>query len=272
MTRLWKILGVLMAASLCAQAQQSDSEDTERLQKAVQNPVANLISVPFQNNINFPIGSFSRTQNVLNIQPVIPIGISENWNLITRTILPVISQPDIAREEGTENGLGDLNPTLFFSPSKPGALIWGVGPSLSLPTATHTALGTGKWSGGPSVVALVQPGKWTIGALANNLWSFAGESDRGVVNAFLLQYFVNRNFKKGWYLTSSPIITANWRVDSDERWLVPFGGGFGRVFKTAGQRLNAQASVYYNAIHPDSLPFPKWQLRLQLALLYPKNK
>src|SRR6185295_18457562 len=100
----------------------------------------------------WPIGSFSRTQDVLNIQPVIPMGISENWNLITRTIVPVVSQPDIAREEGIENGLGDLNPTFFFSPSKPGALIWGVGPSLSLPTATNTVLGTGKWSAGPSVV------------------------------------------------------------------------------------------------------------------------
>jgi hypothetical protein len=162
-----------------------------------------------------------------------------------------------------------LNPTFFLSPSKPRSLIWGIGPAFSLPTATNSRIGSGKWSAGPSVVALIQPGPWTFGALANNLWSFAGDKDRPEVNSFLLQYFINHNFEKGWYFTSSPIITSNWRLERDERWLVPFGAGFGRVFKKAGQSFNGQVETFYSVIHPDSLPYPKWQVRLQLAWLFP---
>ena len=279
---------------LAQQAQQSPADDTDNLVKQTQNPVASLISVPFQNNLNFPIGPFQRYQDVLNIQPVIPMGIGEQWNLITRAILPVINRQDPLSEGGTRAGLGDLSVTLFLSPAKPGKIIWGVGPAFLIPTATASVLGTDKWSAGPSVVALVQPEGWTIGALTNNVWSFAGGShtqlnetglrqrfvngndefiDRGTkVNSFMLQYFVNRNFEKGWYLTSSPIITANWELPSDERWIVPFGGGIGRVFKMGHQPVNFLVQNFYNAIHPKTLPHPQWQFRVQFALLFPKEK
>ena len=143
-------------------------------------------------------------------------------------------------------------------------------------------------------MALVQPEGWTIGALANNIWSFAGGShtqanltglpqrfvngtdefiDRGTqVNSFLLQYFVNRNLEKGWFMTSSPIITSNWRLPSDERWLVPFGGGIGRVFKMGHQPVMAQVQNFYNAIHPKTLPHPQWQFRVEFSLLFPAEK
>ncbi len=161
----------------------SEEEQAKELAKAVQNPVASLISVPLQNNTNFDIGPNHRTQNILNIQPVIPVRVSKNWNLIMRIITPIIYQPSIASLVIPVNtplnhlgtlGLGDMNPTFFLSPAKPKKLIWGVGPTFLLPTATDNVLGQGKWSIGPSVVGLVQPGHWTIGILINNVWSFAG--------------------------------------------------------------------------------------------------
>ncbi len=246
------------------------AEGESSLAKQSQNPVADLISVPFQNNINFNIGRHDRTQNILNIQPVAPFNLTENWNLITRTIAPVIYQPDILDDSGGEFGLGDINTTWFLSPRKPGKLIWGVGPILSLPTATDEVLGTEKWSAGPSAVVLTMQGRWVIGAIASNIWSFAGEDDRDDVNQFLLQYFINYNFPSGWYLTSSPINTANWEADSDDRWIVPLGGGFGKVFRLGQLPINASTQGFYNVEHPNL--GPEWSLRFQLTFLFPKGK
>src|SRR5215831_5295371 len=146
-----------------ASSSQSGAEaasSTEALQKATQNPVADLISVPLQNNSNFGIGLHDRTQNVLNIQPVIPTHLTQDWNLITRIIEPILWQPDPEANSGGTFGLGDMNQTFFFSPAHPGKIIWGAGPAFVLPTATDPALGQGKWSIGPSFVALAQPGHW----------------------------------------------------------------------------------------------------------------
>lgn len=203
---------------------------------------------------------------------MLPFGINRDWNLIVRTILPVISQPDLNSQQSWQNGLGDVTQTYFLSPSKPGKLIWGIGPAFVIPTSTDSALGTGKWSAGPSVVALVQPQGWTIGALANNVLSFAGDRDRPDVNSFFMQYFIYRNFDKGWFLASAPIITGNWELPAREAWLVPFGPDLGRVFKIGGQPVSGQVSAYYNLIHPETLPYPKWQLRLQFTLLFPTEK
>ena len=248
---------------------QQGPDETERLQKAVQNPLANIVNVPFQYSGSFPIGPFSRTHTILSLQPVLPFRMTERWNLITRVIMPLVSQPYLNRHEGTKNGLGDLNASFFLSPVKPGKLIWGAGPTLSVPTATNSAIGSGKWAAGPSVIGVVQPGHWTFGLLASNLWSVAGDKDRPQVNSLSLQYSVNYNFVRSWYFTSSPIITSNWKLDSNERWSVPFGAGLGRVFKYSGQSFNSQLSAYYTVIHPNSLPYPKWQLRLQGAWILP---
>jgi hypothetical protein len=252
--------------------------NTDTLRNAAQNPIASLISVPVQENFNFNNAPGDRTQNVLNIQPVIPLKVSKNWNLIVRWIMPVIYQPlSVPQPPGPQfqktgvYGLGDMNPSFFFSPAKAHKIIWGVGPSLVLPTASNTSfLGQGKFSLGPSVVVLVQPRPWTIGFLANNVWSVAGHSnlDKPAVNQFLFQWFVNYNMKKGWYLTSSPIVTANWRTTGDNRWTVPFGGGVGRVMKLGFQPVNITAQFYGNAVHPAGAS--PWGLRLQLVLLFPK--
>jgi hypothetical protein len=240
----------------------------EELAKQSQNPVASLISVPFQNNTNFGIGPDDETQNVLNIQPVWPFSISDDWNLITRTIVPVISQPDFyTGGTGREFGVGDTTFSGFFSPSAPAKLTWGVGPVVVIPTATDDALGGDTWSAGVSVVGLVMPGQWVIGSLFSNIWDFSGDQD---VNFFTWQYFVNYNFKKakGWYLTSAPIITANWEAESGNEWTIPVGGGGGKIFRIGKQPVNAQMQAFYNVEKPEN--GPDWQLRLQFQLLFPK--
>lgn len=242
---------------------------TDALRKATQNPVASLISVPIQNNSNFGFGPDGRIQNVLNIQPVIPVSVSQNWNLITRIITPIIFQPTVSQpfNQGAY-GFGDLNPSFFLSPAKAGRIIWGAGPALVLPTATNPVLGQGKWSMGPSFVALTQPGKWTIGALVNNVWSFAGQSRRPDVNQMLFNWFVNYNLPKGWYVGTLPIVTANWNAPSGSRWVVPIGSSVGRIMKLGFQPVNIQIGFYGNAVHPPGAS--SWNMRAQIAFLFPK--
>jgi hypothetical protein len=245
----------------------SQEKSDDDLAKATQNPLASMISLPFQNNTNFGIGPDDDTQNILNIQPVLPFSLSEDWNLITRTIVPVMSQPGIGPGESRTNGLGDVTLTGWMSPKNSGKWIWGVGGALVMPTASDDALGNDRWSVGPSVVVLTMPGKWVIGSLVSNVWSVGGSGDTDV-NFFTWQYFVNYNMDNGWYLTSAPIITANWEANSDNTWTVPFGGGVGKIFRIGKQPLNAQVSAYYNVEKPAS--GADWQLRLQLQMLFPK--
>jgi len=245
-----------------------DFDGEEALAQAVQNPVADLISLPLQNNTNFGFGPHDRTQNVLNIQPVIPISLGSDWNLITRTIMPVITQPDFFSESGSTTGLGDINLSTFFSPAKPGKLIWGFGPAIILPTATDQSLGSGKWSVGPSAVGLTIQGPWVAGLLVSQVWSFAGQSDRADVNFFLAQYFVNYNMDHGWYLVSAPIITSNWEASSGNQWIVPFGAGAGKIFRIGKQPMNINMQAFYNAVKPDF--GPDWQFRFQLQFMFLK--
>lgn len=256
-----------------ADAEQAQAAATAALQKAAQNPVASLISVPIQNNDNTGINPGYRTQNVLNIQPVIPLKLNPSWNLIVRWIAPIIYQPlpvpSPAPQVGV-SGLGDMQPTFFLSPSKPSKLIWGAGPILQLPTATSDYTGQGKLGLGPSVVALTMPGHFVVGALVNNIWSVAGSGSRTDVNQMLVQYFVNYNMKKQWYLTAQPIITANWNTTaaSGSVWTVPFGGGVGRIIKLGNQPVNISVQAYGNIVHvPDASP---WGVRATFALLFPK--
>jgi hypothetical protein len=258
------------------QKQEAQKPDTKAsagdLAKATQNPVASLISVPIQNFTDFDIGPFGRNRNaIIQFQPVVPLKLSENWNLITRTIGALSFQPDITMAHGGTFGFGDLNPSFFLSPANPGKLIWGVGPTFLIPTASDDVLGTGKFSIGPAVVALLQPGKWTLGVLVNNIWSVAGPSRRADVNAMTLQYFVNYNLKKGYYLTSAPIISANWNAPSGNVWLVPIGGGIGRIMRLGFQPVNVSVQAYGNVKRPDKFPAPTWQLKFQIAFLYPRR-
>lgn len=258
---------LLLMLSAIAKNSIALADDIENLAKASQNPVADLISLPFQNNTNFNLGPYDRTQDILNIQPVIPVHINAQWNLISRIILPVIDQPIVTEPQGSKSGMGDLNPTFFISPRAPGKFIWGLGPVFVLPTATDRILGQGKWNVGPSIVLLTMPGHWVIGVLANNVWSVGGNNNRPNVNQFLMQYFINYNMAKGWYVTSSPIITADWTAKSKNIWTVPFGLGIGRVFKIGRQAVNVSLSGYDNVVTP--VLGPDWQLRFQFTFLFP---
>ncbi len=266
------LVAILLLAPIAAAQEKPVVEDqTGDLQKATQNPVASLISVPLQNNTNFGVNPGYRNQDVLNIQPVIPIGISTDWNLLVRWITPIIYQP-VPNAPGTpetgEYGLGDMEPSFFISPKHAGKLIWGVGPVFQLPTATNTYLGQGKLGIGPSIVALTQPGHWTLGVLANNVWSVAGSGSRPDVNQFLTQCFINYNLQKGWFIGMAPIITANWEASHGNVWTVPFGGGIGRVTKFGAQPVSLLAQFYGNAVHPANAP--SWTMRLQISFLFPK--
>jgi hypothetical protein len=296
MHRLPKIaLLCILLFSIAASAQESDQDfnkelDQETLQqqkqeaeqpdgnasagdlaKATQNPVASLVSVPVSNVTDFNIGPFDRDRNtVLQFQPVVPVKLGANWNLITRTIGALVFQPNIAQSSQGTFGLNDINPSFFLSPAKPGKVIWGAGPTFLIPTASNDVLGTGKFSIGPAIIALVQPGKWTFGVLVSNLWSVAGPSSRPDVNLMTLQYFINYNLKKGYYLTFQPTNTANWNAPSGNVWLVPFGGGVGRIMRLGFQPVNLSVQAYGNIKRPDVFPSPTWQLKFQVSFLFPK--
>jgi hypothetical protein len=248
----------------------SEAEKAAALAKEAQNPIANLISLPFQNNTNFGYGpKGQRTQNVLNIQPVIPVALSKDLLLVTRTIIPYIYQPTSASGREGEFGLGDINPSFFFVPRTTSKITWGVGPTFVLPTATQSFTGQGKWSAGPTGVVLVTTKHAVFGALANNVWSFAGSSDRQSVNQLLIQPFFNYNFPRGWYLTASPIITSNWEAENgDDQWTVPIGGGFGRVFAIGEQKVNASLQAFWNVVKPEGAG--DWTLRAQFQFLFPR--
>ena len=273
------ITAALWGTSVAATTESApaDASATE-LAKETQNPVADLITVPFQHNFNFNTGPENKTVWALNVQPVIPIPLGDDWNLITRWITPIINQPELAPGTDEAFGLGDINPSFFLSPAGSKEFIWGFGPTFTFPTATSRELGAGKWSLGPTAVALTMQGPWVVGALINNQWSVAGWGDKNV-NQMLLQPFVNYNFGKGWYLTSAPILTANWEANSGNQWTVPVGMGAGRLFRLrdllgAGignlgkLPINTSLQAYWNAVTPDF--GPDWQLRFQVQFLFPR--
>lgn len=242
----------------------------EELAKLAQNPVGNLISVPFQNNTNLNFGPEKGTQNVLNIQPVIPVSVNDDWNIITRTIIPVISMPPLYPGDNRTNGIGDIQFTAFLSPANPGEWIWGVGAIAQLPTNSNTQLGNDNWGLGPSFVMLhLDKGSpWVYGMLVNNVWSLTSDKQGGSYNNGLIQPFLNYNFKSGFYLTSAPILTVDWKADSGQQWTVPLGGGIGKIFHFGKLPVNTQLSAYYNVAAPDDAA--NWQIRAQVQLMFPK--
>ena len=266
----------LLAATLCAAvlftaAPVRAEMSAEELAKLAQNPVGNLISVPFQNNTNLNVGPEKGTQNILNIQPVYPIELNKDWNLITRTIIPLIWQPGYVPEQGTQFGLGDMQLSGFLSPSEPGpgGLIWGAGAIAQMPTDTND-LGNKNWGLGPTVVVLrIQHGDpWVYGVLANNIWSLTSDKQGGAYNNGLIQPFVNYNFEGGFYLVSGPILTVDWKAESSQRWTVPLGGGIGKIFHLGKLPVNTSIQGYYNVVHPDY--GANWQLRAQVQFMFPK--
>ncbi|MFC5577797.1 transporter [Lysobacter niabensis] len=261
MKRLCLMLPMILAAPVAW------SQEADELAKQLSNPVASLISVPLQYNVDFNIGSEDGTRHFLNIQPVIPTSISQDWNLITRVIAPVVYQDDVFGNSGSQFGLGDITPTFFLSPKQPttGGWIWAVGPVFLLPTATDDLLGAEKWGIGPSAVVLKQTkAGWTYGVLANHIWSVAGEDDRADVSSTFLQPFLTKGFPGGRTLSFNFESSYDRKGDA---WNVPMNIGYSKVMKAGNQLLSLQGGVRYYFETPGD--GPDWGVRFALTLLYP---
>lgn len=264
MMRAGALLGAFGVLAGSASAQESSAD----LAKKLSNPVASMISVPFQFNYDRGFGPEDGHRETLNIQPVIPFSINQDWNIISRTIMPVIWQNDIAGPSGSQFGLGDITQSLFFSPKQPGpgGLIWGLGPAFLIPTATDELTGSGKWGAGPTGVALKQEGPWTYGMLANHIWSFAGVDDRPDVNSTFLQPFLSYTTHDAWTFTLNTESTYDWE---DDQWSVPVNLMIAKLVKFDKQPVSFTAGVRYWADAPDSGP-EGLGFRLAVTFLFPQ--
>jgi hypothetical protein len=249
------------------------------LRAATQNPISSMYSLPFK--FTFDNGAANGDANILNIQPVLPVTVGD-WNLVNRIIVPLANAPGGVTglpdnpgvgdptESGRTSGLGDINYSLFFNPLETkGRLIWGLGGSITAPTASDDRLGSGKWSAGPTAVGLMQPGWGTYGMLMRHLWSFAGSGNRRDVSQSLIEPFVNYNLKSGWYLISDMVITVDWKIKSGDEITLPLGGGVGKIFKIGNQPMNMRVEAYYNVIQPDLAP--EWTIGGTIQFLFPKK-
>ncbi len=244
-------------------------EDSAELAKKLSNPVAALISVPFQLNYDEDIGPAEDGKRfTLNVQPVIPFEFNRDWNIIWRNILPVVWQDDIFPGAGRQFGIGDLVSSVFFSPKVPtaGGWIWGAGPVFLLPTGSDDRLTADKWGAGPTGVVLKQRGPWTYGALVNHIWSLAGDSDRADVSNTFLQPFLAYTTPTAWTFSLNTESTYDWK---DEQWSVPINGSVSKVMKVGNQLVSVGGGLRYWADSPASGP-EGLGLRFIFTLLFPK--
>lgn len=262
------LAAVLSLAPALVQAQPAPAPDARELAKQTQNPVADLVSLPFQFNFNTGGDLEDQTAFNLNFQPVIPIQVSSGVKLIARTIIPVNSVPGPAfvRFSGT----GDIQSQLFFTPAESGSIVWGVGPVFSLPTATAAPFATGTWAGGLGGVTVINAGDFVIGGLVSQFWPMHDDGDDIETDLLVIQPFINYNFGTGWALSFAPLITANWNAPSGEEWTVPVGIGITKTTVFNGRPMNIGVQYYDNVERPAGSAGK--QIRFVVALLYPQRK
>jgi hypothetical protein len=245
------------------------AESNTNLAKKLQNPIGDLISIPFQSNTNFNVGPNKGTQEILNIQPVVPFHLNDNWNLITRTILPLVWSPSYQPGQSVPFGLAATSFSAFLSPKNPvDGWVWGVGPVAQLPTITSRTLGSNVWGLGPAVVVVKLAGPVVAGGLVNNVFSLGGRSGPAGTSysLFTINPFFNYNFGGGWFAGTAPIITANWQSNG-AKWTLPVGAQGGRLIKIGGKLpVNLVIGAYYNALRPQFSG--TWQLRTQIAFIF----
>jgi hypothetical protein len=254
------------AAMLFARPSPACAQSADELAKQTQNPIASLISVPLQGNWDFGLGDRDAAGTLLNFQPVVPFAVSPSTNVILRIIMPLTSQPGSGSDGARINGMGDIVATAFFSPSKAGRIIWGVGPVVLLPTATDNALGTEKFGVGPSAVVLTQPGKWTLGALFNQIWSTSGVNDREDVNQTYLQPFANYNLGGGLAVGVSLEASGNW--NADETWTVPLLFSVSKITLLGKRPVNLAMAAGPMLASPDA--GASWRFRMAATFLFPR--
>jgi hypothetical protein len=242
-------------------------EAEAELAKKLQNPIASLISVPFQFNFDSGGGPDDHgRRSWLNVQPVLPFSISEDWNVISRTIIPFVDQTDVVGSN-SQSGMGDIVQSFFFSPKKPGpgGIIWGAGPVVMFPTATSDLLGSEKFGLGPTIVALKQSKGWTFGVLANHIWSVAGNEDRRDVSATFLQPFVSYTTKTFTTFGLNTESTYDWK---NSQWTVPVNATVSQLLKIRKQPVSLSLGARYYACAPDG--GPDWGIRFGITFLFPK--
>jgi len=262
------VVAMAVAVGVSARAQEAGTDAAAELAKKLANPVAALISVPLQYNHDKDFGLDDEgSKSVLNIQPVIPFSLGEDWNLITRTIIPLIDQQDIPVQGEDASGLGDIVQSFFFSPKQPvGGWILAVGPVGLYPSATDSMLGGEKWGAGPTVLALKQAGPWTVGFLGNHLWSFAGQDDRSDISLSFVQPFVSYITKTKTTFGLNTESTYDWE---NEQWSVPVNATVSQLLKVGSQIFQIGVGARYWADSPDNGP-EGWGARATLTFLFPK--
>ena len=242
-------------------------DDTAELAKKLANPVASLISVPLQSNFDFRMGAGNGWRYTLNVQPVIPVKLSPNWNMISRTIIPIIHQGSVTAPGVGQSGLGDITQSLFFSPNKSEPFIWAVGPVFLVPTATNANLGTQKFGIGPTVLVLKQQHGWTVGILANHIWSVAGKSSRAAVNSTFLQPFVSYSTKDGWTYAINTESTYDW---NGHTWAVPINPLVSKLVRFGTQPVSFGGGVKCWVTTPSGGP-ETCSVRIVVTALFPKK-